>query len=142
MNARTLALVAFSLVTSGCVQWGAWTRDQGVDPADAAPSQAVHLALGEPHAGEIVCEEGFCQQWYRLDVPRTGVLRVEAKPTAPDAPTARIVLHDGVGNVLARANNQGGGALVIERPMKAGMAPILVQCGKGRLAYTLETRLE
>jgi len=140
--ARGLAAVAVALSLGGCVQWGAWTPDQSVDPAAVAPSQAVQLELGQPRAGELVCAEGFCQQWYRLDVPRTGVLRVEAQVSATDVPAARIVLHDGVGNVLARAHNRDGGALVIERPVKAGVAPILVQCGKGRLPYTLVARLE
>jgi hypothetical protein len=35
------------------------------------------------------------------------------KVSGTDVPTARIILHDGVGNVLARANNQNGGALLL-----------------------------
>jgi hypothetical protein len=140
--ALVLALFAPALVASGCGGWSAWTPDQGVDPEKVAPSQARRLVLDEPQSGEIVCEEGFCQQWYRLDVPRPGTLRIEATSTAAAPPMARIVLHDGLGNVLARANNQDGRPLVIEQAVEGNVAPILVQCGKGRFPYSLTTRLE
>jgi hypothetical protein len=142
--ALALALV-IGLATSalGCVRWTAATPfDRGGDTENVAPSQARFLVLGESQSGEIVCAEGFCQQWYRLDVPRPGTLRIEATTSVADPPMARIVLHDGLGNVLARANNQDGGRLEIAQPVEGNVAAILVQCGKGRFPYTLSARLE
>jgi hypothetical protein len=52
------------------------------------------------------------------------------------------VLHDGVGNVLARANTEQGTTLRVEAPVDAGPAALLVQTGKGRLAYLVSARLE
>jgi hypothetical protein len=113
-----------------------------LDPEKIAPSQARRLVLDEPQSGEIVCEEGFCQQWYRLDVPRPGTLRIEATSPVADPPMARIVLHDGLGNVLALANNQNGRPLEIAFPVEGNVGAILVQCGKGRFPYSLTARLE
>ena len=49
---------------------------------------------------------------------------------------------DGLGNVLARANNQEGRPLEIAQPVQGNVAAILVQCGKGRFPYSLVARLE
>jgi len=145
MNRRVVALaLASGLAASGCARSTTATPlDRGVDTEKVAPSQARQLVLDEPQSGEIVCEEGFCQQWYRMDVPRPGTLRIEATSSVADPPTARIVLHDGLGNVLARKNNQHGHPLEIAYPWVEGnVAAILVQCGKGRFPYSLTARLE
>jgi hypothetical protein len=144
MNRRVVALaLASGLAASGCVRSTTATPlDRGVDPEKVAPSQARQLVLDEPQSGEIVCEEGFCQQWYRLDVPQLGTLRIEATSPVADPPMARIVLHDGLGNVLARASNQDGRPLEIAFPVEGNVAAILVQCGKGRFPYSLTARLE
>jgi len=136
--------LASGLVASGCAGGTAETPlDPGVESGNGARSQARQLVLDEPQSGEIVCEEGFCQQWYRMDVPRPGTLRIEATSSVADPPTARIVLHDGLGNVLARKNNQHGHPLEIAYPWVEGNgAAILVQCGKGRFPYSLTARLE
>lgn len=134
--------LASGLAASGC-SWNAWTPGaEAVEPEKLAPSQARLLVLDEPQSGEIVCEEGFCQQWYRLDVPQPGTLRIEATSLAADPPMARIVLHDGLGNVLARANNQDGRPLEITFAVEGNVAAILVQSGKGRFPYSLTARLE
>jgi hypothetical protein len=148
MARRTLVLAAVAVLAApalalgGCVRWSTVTPlDRGVDPADLEPSRAKMLVLDEPQSGEIVCEEGFCQQWYRLDVPRPGTLRIEATTTAADPPMARIVLHDGLGNVLARANNQDGSALAIAQPVEGNVAAILVSwCSRGRDASPTRCR--
>jgi hypothetical protein len=143
MNRGIVALaLASGLAASGC-QWTAATPlDRVGDSEKLAPSQARRLVLDEPQSGEIVCEEGFCSQWYRLDVPQPGTLRIEATSPVADPPIARIVLHDGLGNVLARANNQDGRPLEIASPVEGNVAAILVQCGKGRFPYSLTARLE
>lgn len=143
MNRRVVALaLASGLVASGCAGGTTATSvDREVDSETIAPSQARMLVLDEPRSDEIVCEEGFCQQWYRLDVPQPGTLRIEATSPAADPPMARIVLHDGLGNVLARADNQDG-RLEITFAVEGNVAAILVQSGKGRFPYSLTARLE
>jgi hypothetical protein len=145
MHRHILALaLASGVAASGC-SWNAWTP--GAEPADPealAPSQARLLTLDEPQTGEISCDEGFCQQWYRLDVPRPGTLRIDAKPLTDAPPMARIVLHDGLGHVLARkTNDRDGRPLQIAFPWVEGnVAAILVQSGKGRFPYSLTASLE
>jgi hypothetical protein len=134
--------VAAGVVFFGCT-WNAWTPGaEAVDPEKLPLSQARLLVLDEPQNGEIVCDEGFCQQWYRLDVPAPGTLRIVVTPAIDSPPMARVVLHDGLGNVLARANNQEGRLLSIASPMEGNVAAILVQSGKGRFAYSLAATLE
>ena len=135
--------LALPLGTAGCFFWEPYTRkDTLPDPATVAPSQAIRLAPGQDMAGEIACETGFCQQWYRIDVPQPGVLRVEVAIGVADPPIARAVLHDGQGNVLARANTEQGTTLRVEAAVDAGPAALLVQSGKGRLPYTVSVSLE
>jgi hypothetical protein len=143
MRRRSIALaLAAGLAASGC-QWNAWTPGaEAIDPSKLEPSQARMLVLDEPQTGEIVCDEGFCQQWYRLDVPRPGTLHVRATTTAEAPPFARIVLHDGLGHVLARADNQDGKPLSIRFPVEGNVAAILVQSGQGRFPYSLSVALE
>jgi hypothetical protein len=140
LPALTLALVVAS---SGCASWDPWTRrDSLPDPGTVAPSRALRLAPGETQPGEIVCAEGFCQQWYRIDVAEPGTLRVDVTLGVADPPIARAVLHDGAGRVLARTNNEGGTTLVVEAAVGAGPAALLVQSGRGRLPYTVSVGLE
>jgi hypothetical protein len=131
------------MVVIGCT-WTAWTPGaEAPDPDELPLSRARLLVLGEPQRGEIVCDEGFCQQWYRLDVPEPGrTLRVEVTPATDSPPMARVVLHDGLGNVLARANNQEGRLLAAASPVEGNVAAILVQSGKGRFPYSLTATLE
>jgi hypothetical protein len=135
--------LALPLGTAGCVSWDPRTpRDTLPDPGTLAPSRAIHLAPGQDAPGEIACETGFCQQWYRIDVPQPGTLRVEVALGVAEPPIARAVLHDGQGNVLARANTEQGTTLRVEAAVDAGPAALLVQSGKGRLPYTVRVRLE
>jgi hypothetical protein len=144
---RSPLLVALALAlplgTAGCFSWDPATRkDTLPDPGTLAPSQAIRLAPGQDVPGEIACETGFCQQWYRIDVPQPGVLRVDVAIGVADPPLARAVLHDGQGNVLARANTESGTTLRVEAAVDAGPAALLVQSGKGRLPYTVSVSLE
>jgi hypothetical protein len=134
---------AVGLVVLGCT-WTAWTPGaEPRDPDELPPSRARLLVLGEPQRDEIVCDEGFCQQWYRLDVPEPGrTLRVEVTPEVDSPPMARVVLHDGLGNVIARANNQEGRPLAIASPVEGNVAAILVQSGKGHFPYSVSATLE
>jgi hypothetical protein len=137
-----LLAVALPLGAAGCA-FEPWTRNDTLpDPGTLAPSQALRLAPGESQPGEIVCAEGFCQQWYRIDVATPGTLRVEVAIGVPDPPFARAVLHDGAGQVLARANTEQGTTLAVEAAVDAGAAALLVQSGKGRLPYTVSVGLE
>jgi hypothetical protein len=135
--------LALPLGSTGCFSWDPWTAEDTLpDPETAAPSQAIRLAPGQLEPGTIACETGFCQQWYRIDVPEAGTLRVEVRIAAEDPPIARAVLHDGQGNVLARANTEQGTTLVVEAPVDAGPAALLVQSGKGRLPYWVGVTLD
>jgi len=135
--------LALALGASGCILWDPATRkDTLPDPDTVAPSRALRLAPGETQQGELVCEEGFCQQWYRIDVAEPGTLRVEVTLGVANPPIARAVLHDGAGQVLSRANTEQGTTLLVEAAVDAGPAALLVQSGKGRLPYTVSVRLE
>lgn len=143
MNRRVVALALASGIAASSCGGGttATPLDRGVDPAKVAPSQGRRLVLDETQSGEIMCEEGFCEQWYRLDVPWPGMLRIEVTSAVADPPMARILRHDGLGTVLARANNQNG-QLKIAYPVQGNVAAILLQSGKGRFPYSLTARLD
>jgi hypothetical protein len=145
MRARPLLalLVALPLSSTGCFFWDPWTRQDTLpDPEKVEPSRALRIAPGETQPGEIVCEQGFCQQWYRIDVPQPGTLVVDVVLGVTQPPLARVVLHDGQGQVLSRANSEQGTTLRVEAGVDAGPAALLVQSGKGRLPYTVSVGLE
>lgn len=138
-----LLVLALPFGAAGCLFWHPRTPEDTLpDPGTLAPSRAVRLAPGQQVTGEIACEKGFCQQWYRIDVPQPGTLRVDVTIGIPDPPLARAVLHDGQGNVLARANDEQGTTMRVEAAVDAGPAALLVQSGKGRLPYTVGAWLE
>jgi hypothetical protein len=143
-SARTSVLLLWlPLALTGCIFWEPRTpRDTLPDPETVEPSRALRLAPGETRPGEIACEQGFCQQWYRVDVPQPGTLVVEVVLAVEQPPLARAILHDGFGNVIARASAEQGTTLRMEAPVDAGPAALLVQSGKGRLAYEVSARLE
>jgi hypothetical protein len=135
--------LALPLAASGCLFWEPRTpKDTLPDPGTVAPSRALRIAPGETQPGEIVCEQGFCQQWYRIDVAEPGTLQVEVTLGVAEPPIARVVLHDGAGQVLSRANTEQGTTLLVEAAVDAGPAALLVQSGKGRLPYTVSVHLE
>lgn len=137
------SLVWLLLANAGCIAWNPWTPEEPLpDPETLQPSRAVRLAPGDTHAGELACPKGFCQQWYRIDVPQPGTLIVEVAVAVETPPRARVVLHDGAGQVLARASTEQGTTLRVEASVGAGAAALLVQTGKGLLPYTVSARLE
>ena len=128
----------------GCFTWKAWAPDQSPrDPAEVAPSRAIHLQPGDGSAGGLDCKAGRCDQWFRVDVDRSGVLRVGAQVEGlAERAVARLFLQDGSGNSLAQATSRDGLPLRVESPVEPGPYAVLLQAGGGPVVFSLDTALE
>ena len=144
---RASAVLGLPLVASlalGCFTWKAWAPDQSPrDPAEVAASRAIHLRPGEDGAGGLDCKAGRCDQWFRVDVDRSGVLRVEAQVEGlAERAVARLFLQDGSGNTLVQATSRDGLPLRVEGPVEPGPYAVLLQAGGGPVIFRLYTALE
>jgi hypothetical protein len=127
-----------------CLTWEPWSRDQSLpDPAEVRASGAVRLQPGDSKAGDLDCKAGRCDQWFRLDVARSGVLRVEVGVSGlADRAIARLFLQDGSGKTLVKVLSTEGLPLRVEWPVEPGPYAVLVEAGGGPVLYSLETALE
>lgn len=125
----------------GCFTWDAWAPDQAPpDPEQVAPSRAVQLMPGQSSSGALDCKAGRCEQWFRVRVDDSGVLRVEARIEGlAERAVARLFLQDGSGRTLAVARSGEGLPLRVEGIVEPGAYAVLLQAGGGPLIYTVET---
>lgn len=144
---RASAVLGLLLVASlalGCFTWTAWSRDQSPrDPEEVAASRAIHLRPGEDSAGGLDCKGGRCDQWFRVDVDRSAVLRVEAQVEGlTEGAVARLFLQDGTGKNLGQATSRDGLPLRVEGYVEPGPYAVLLQAGGGPIVFRLDTALE
>jgi hypothetical protein len=134
-------LLLAAAVFAGCFTWDAWAPDQSPpDPDTVTPSRAVHLMPGESSSGSLDCKSGRCDQWFRVRVDESGVLRVEARIEGlAERAVARLFLQDGTGRTLASARSSEGLPLRVEGIVEPGPYAVLLQAGGGPLVYTVET---
>ena len=128
----------------GCFTWKAWSPNQSPrDPEQVAPSRAIHLLPGDDSAGGLDCKSGRCDQWFRVDVDRSAVLRVEAQVEGlTERAVARLFLQDGTGKTLGQATSRDGLPLRVESYVEAGPYAVLLQAGGGPVVFSLDTGLE
>jgi hypothetical protein len=141
----TAALAALCAVAAfGCFAWNPWTPDQSPpDPATLAPSQALRLRPPERRAGQLDCASRRCEQWIRVDVDRSAMLRVEAQIEGlAQGAIARLFLQDGTGETLAKATSHDGHPLSVRAPVEPGPYAVLLQAGGGLVVWSLAAELE
>jgi hypothetical protein len=133
------------LLLSGCLTWSPWTPDQSPpDPETAPPSRAISLRLGASQSGDLDCAAAArCQQWFRVDAPRAGVLRLEVQLVGlREGAIARLVLQDGEGRSVGRASSADGLPLRVESAVERGVHAVLLQAGGGAVGYTIAAAFE
>jgi hypothetical protein len=142
--ASALALLVAASLGLGCFTWNPWAPDQSPrDPAEVAPSRAVHLQPGDDSAGGLDCKAGRCDQWFRVDVDRGAVLRVEVQVEGlTEGAVARLFLQDGTGRNLGQATSRDGLPLRVEGYVEPGPYAVLLQAGGGPIVFRLDTALE
>ena len=144
-NLRTVALsVVCALAAQGCLSWNPWTKNQAPpDPSTVRPSQAIRVNPPAHKTGDLDCASKRCDQWFRVDVDRTGVLRVEAGVDGlASTSIARLVLQDGSGNSLAQASSRDGLPLWVKAPVEPGPYAVLLQAGGGAVTWSLAADVE
>ena len=143
---RTFSTLVIScgLVASGCIGWNPWTPDEPLpDPASAPSSQAIRLHPPARESGSLDCSSQRCQQWFRVDVESSGVLRVEAAVDGlGEGAIARLFLQDGTGKSLAKASSLDGLPLWVRAPVEQGPYAVLLQAGGGAVSWTLSAGRE
>jgi len=142
--ASALALLVAASLGLGCFTWDAWAPDQSPGkPEELAPSRAVHLHPGDDSAGGLDCKAGRCDQWFRVDVDRSALLRVEAQVEGlTEGAVARLFLQDGTGRNLGQATSRDGLPLRVEGYVEPGPHAVLLQAGGGPIVFRLDTALE
>jgi hypothetical protein len=130
------------LSTSGCA-WYSYTPKERVGPLPKTAPRALNtLVLGEPRDAVLDCSRQECNQWYRLDVPLDGVLRVVVE-TEPDESRAMMRLivrqigRDPVGQTMGGRTDP----LSVESSVREALYMVLVQAGGGRVSYTVTAEL-
>jgi hypothetical protein len=146
-TSRTFTALALACVLAGlgCFAWNPWQPDQAPpDPSSIAPSRAIRLRPPASEAGDLDCKgDQRCQQWFRVDVDRAGVLRVEAGLSGlADNALARLVLQDGVGASIANASSRDGLPLWVRAPVVPGPYAVLLQAGGGAVVWSLAAEME
>jgi hypothetical protein len=126
-----------------CFAWEPMARDQSLpDPELVVASGAVQLDPGESSAGSLDCKAGRCDQWFRVRIDGSAVLRVEARVEGlAERAVARLFLQDGRGNTLAEAGSSEGLPLRVEHAVGPGPYAVLLQAGGGPVTYRVEVAL-
>jgi hypothetical protein len=139
-----MLVITCALAASGCISWNPWTQSEPLrDPASLPPSQAIRLHPPARETGALDCSSQRCQQWFRVDVESSGVLRVEAAVDGlGDGSIARLFLQDGTGQTLAKATSLDGLPLWVRAPVEAGPYAVLLQAGGKAVSWTLDAGLE
>src|SRR4029453_18978116 len=109
-----LAALALAVGLAGCAK--------PPPDLDAEPAGAVPLPLGERHPDTLQCGEGYCTDWYRLEIPAKGALSIEIGPGAPEVPLAGLSarLVDAEGATLASESLAKGVHLQLRSVVAAG----------------------
>jgi hypothetical protein len=142
MRRALFALFGVPLLAMSCS-----TCQPPPDP-DGVATGALPLGLGEWKRDALDCGEGDCSDWFRLETPDAGTLRIAVVRTADDRklPEFSVALTDENGKELARATSGGKDRVRLVHPKKKGQhAPagrylLAVQTppdGEGALAYEL-----
>ena len=137
--------IACSLTALGCIGWNPWLPDQAPpDPSTVEPSRAIRLQLPARETGGLDCAASQrCDQWFRVDVERSGVLRIEAGVDGlADGSIARLFLQDGTGQSLAKATSLDGLPLWVRANVEPGPYAVLLQSGGAAVSWSLSADYE
>jgi hypothetical protein len=96
------------------------------DP-DGVATGALPLSLEQWQRDALDCEEGDCSDWFRLETPDAGTLRIAVVHVADERelPEFSVALADADGKELARATSAGKDRVRLTHPKKKGrFAPV------------------
>jgi hypothetical protein len=136
------ALAPVVFLAASCT-WQGYIPKEKVEVSPTAPRPIQTLMLDVPHKDQLDCGQYDCNHWYRVDVHKAGVLRVDvdADPSGDERIT-RVLLREPLQKTLAQAVGIHGEPLRIEHSVEPGMYGVLVQGGGARRSYQVTVTLE
>lgn len=135
---RTLALLGFALCGLGMT-----CLAPPPDP-DGTPQGSRDLPLGSWQRDALDCGRftGDCADWYRIEIPGEGTLRLDVAKVQDERPVPdfTLVLGEASGRVIAEETNDGRIRLRLERSVRAGTRTLAIftpEGGGGAMAYEI-----
>lgn len=106
---------------------------------DAARGQAVDRQVGRDIADQLACnkKKGDCADWHRLRIDAPGTLELEGRAIASDNlnPSFTMMLEDGFGNALRKAEGIGIEPRRLMAQIDAGYYLVGVRAPEGSEAF-------